>query len=58
MRRQFDNAWSSIRSTLLIFVAVYPFAVGVFSLAEEVNQNNRPDFDLVSLFGLPISMGK
>jgi len=26
--RQFDNAWSSIRSTLLIFVALYPFAVG------------------------------
>jgi hypothetical protein len=26
--RQFDNAWSSIRSTLLIFVALCPFAVG------------------------------
>jgi hypothetical protein len=32
---------------LLTFVAINPFAVESISLADDINQNNRPDFDLV-----------
>ena len=42
---------------LLTLVAINPFAVESISLADDVNQNNRPDFDLVPLFGPPTFRG-
>jgi hypothetical protein len=51
-------ARSATWSMLLTYVAVHPSPADSFSLADDVNQNNRPDLDLVPLFGPPTFRGK